>query len=79
MLDSKYTVGVSIALFYLGLKFIELKFITKEDNKSLKELFRDSLIVYIATIGGIYILEQFSPITSNLSKTPIVFTSDPDF
>jgi hypothetical protein len=79
MLDSKYTVGISIALFYLALKFIELKFITKDEEKSLKILFRDALLVYVSTIGGIFILEQFAPLTESIGKSPIVFTSDPDF
>jgi hypothetical protein len=79
MLDSKYTIGISIAVFYLALKFIEIRFITKKENKPLKEIMRDSLLVYIATIGGIFVLEQFNPLTENIGKTPIVFTSDPDF
>ena len=78
MIESKYTVGIAVAICYLALKFIEMRFILKE-NKPLKLLMRDSMIVYISVVLGIFVLEQFAPLTEGLKTAPLVFTNDPDF
>ena len=78
MIESKYTVGIAVAICYLALKFIEMRFILKE-NKPLKLLMRDSMIVYISVVVGIFVLEQFAPLTEGLKTAPLVFTNDPDF
>jgi hypothetical protein len=78
MIDSKFSVAISVAICYLAIKFIEMRFVLKE-NKPLKLLLRDTLLVYISVIGGIFILEQFAPLTESIKSAPMVFTSDPDF
>lgn len=79
MSETKYTVAIAVAICYLGLKFIEMRFISKEE-KSLKELFKGSLLVFISTILGMYIIDQFGPLTETITKSaPVVFTSEPDF
>ena len=45
------------AFIFLIIKFIEMRFIEKE-NKPLKELIKDTLIVYISVLSGYYLLEQ---------------------
>ena len=52
-----------------------MRFILKE-NKPLKELFRDTLIVYLSVVSGLFISEQFN---SKISKAPKVFTDVPNF
>lgn len=69
-------VPLVISIVYLFSKIIEMKFIVKE-NKPLKELFRDTLIVYISSVLGMYVMEQFDN-TINLKNTQ-VFTGNPDF
>lgn len=71
-------VSIIIAVCYLALKLAETKFITK-DEKPLKLLFRDALIVYISSLCGFFVFSQIEPITDNIKNSPNVFVNDPDF
>ncbi len=69
--------GLLVSTVYLLLRFLEMRFIIKE-NKPLKLLLRDTLVVYISFIGGRFIYEQLGPLT-NLKNIPEVFTNKPNF
>jgi len=77
MFDNKFTISTTIAILYFLIKLLEQKFILKE-VKPLKVLTRDTFVVYIASLMGMFILEQLSPLTDN-SNVPNVFVNDPDF
>ena len=73
---SNYFIIVLISsIMYLVFKFIEMRFILKE-NKPLKELFRDTLIVYLSVVAGLFVSDQFN---SKVSSAPKVFTDAPNF
>ena len=69
-----------ISIIFFIFKFIEMRFILKE-NKPLKSLFTDSLIVFIAATVAIILLEQFNlnEIIGNIKEAPSVFVNNPDF
>tara|TARA_B100000575_G_scaffold294536_1_gene311255 strand:+ start:21092 stop:21319 length:228 start_codon:yes stop_codon:yes gene_type:complete len=68
--------GLVVAIMYVIFRFIEMRFILKE-NKPLKVLFRDTIIVYLSTVSGLFVLDQFA---SNVGKSaPKVFTDIPNF
>ena len=69
-----------ISIIFFIFKFIEMRFILKE-NKPLKSLFTDSLIVFISATVAIILLEQFNlnEIIGNIKETPSVFVNKPDF
>ena len=69
--------GFIISFTYFFLKFIEMRFILKE-NKPLKTLLRDALIVYFSVIVGDFILKQ-SGTLQKITCSPTIFTNDPDF
>ena len=73
------TAGI-ISIIYFLMKFIEMRFILKE-NKPLKQLVIDTLIVFIAATSTILLLEQFNlnEIIGNLKETPGAFINKPDF
>tara|TARA_X000000368_G_C22438807_1_gene453756 strand:- start:271 stop:504 length:234 start_codon:yes stop_codon:yes gene_type:complete len=77
MIDSNFMVGGIISVIYFLLKFIEMRFIVKE-NKPLKLLFRDTLVVYIGSILGLSVYSQFNEL-STVAAQPEVFTNDPSF
>ena len=54
-----------------------MRFILKK-NKPIKELVRESLIVYFSIIAGDFVLTQITPITQMMGA-PEVFTNDPGF
>ena len=76
-----FLLATIISVTYFIAKFIEMRFIEKE-NKPLKFLIRDSLLVYFSVIVANFILEQLKPIIqdggSNSNSTQI-FIDEPGF
>lgn len=69
-----------ISVIYFLIKFFEMRFILKE-NKPLKQLVIDSLIVFIASTSTILLLEQFNlgELIGNTKEVPGAFINKPDF
>lgn len=76
---SSYTTATFVSLIFLIFKFIEMKIIDK-DNKPLKSLVRDTILVYFSTIASLFIIDQFnSDLIDGSSSTTAVFTDTPGF
>ena len=67
-----------IAVVYVLFLFLEMRFILKE-NKPMKRLLRDGLLVYLSVLLGDFVLNQLGPLKNVGKYTPAVFTNDPDF
>ena len=69
-----------ISVIYFLIKFFEMRFILKE-NKPLKQLVIDSLIVFIAATSTILLLEQFNfgELIGATKEVPGAFINKPDF
>ena len=69
-----------ISIIYLIIKFLEMRFVSKE-NKPLKNLVLDSLIVFIASIITLFLFEQFdiTTILNKINTTPVIMTNTPNF
>ena len=74
---SIFITGLSVSIVYLLFRFIEMRFILKE-NKPLKILFRDTLTVYLSVVLGNFVITQIIPETLQ-DSVPKVFTNQPDF
>jgi len=79
-MNNQIITATIISLIYFIIKFIEMRFILKE-NKPLKQLIIDSLIVFISSIFTILILEQFNlnDLLTSVKNTPSAFVNNPDF
>ena len=66
-----------VSVIFLLMKFGEMRLIKKE-NKPLKELVRDAIIVYFSYVLGIFILDQISSTELNTEATKI-FVDAPGF
>jgi O-antigen/teichoic acid export membrane protein len=77
-MESIFVVAAVISIFFFIAKFIEMRFIEKE-NKPMKYLIRDSLIVYISAVLSYFILQQLNPIIHATSENTPVFTDNPEF
>ena len=77
MSNSIFLTAVAIAGAYLIFRFIEMRFILKE-NKPLKLLARDTLLVYLSVLLGHFVMQQLNGASLSV-KVPQVFTNDPDF
>ena len=72
------TAGI-ISIVYFTFRFIVMRFVEKE-NKPLKVLVSDSLLVYFSVIVGYFVIEQVNPVIENVSDKNIhVFTDNPGF
>jgi hypothetical protein len=68
-----------IAFIYLLMKFVEMRIVIKE-VKPVKELIRDTVIVYLSAMVGLYIIDEFMPSGESVKKTITnVFTDMPGF
>jgi hypothetical protein len=79
-MENIFLIAAIISIIFFIIKFIEMRFIEKE-NKPLKYLIRDSLLVYFSVIIGYFIIEQIKPLTEevNFNAQPVVFTDNPNF
>ena len=69
-----------ISIIYLIIKFLEMRFVSKE-NKPLKILVLDALIVFVASMITSFIFEQFDimNILNKINTTPVILTNSPNF
>lgn len=81
-MDNIFIFSGVISAVFLIVKFFEMRFIEKE-NKPLKFLIRDTLLVYFSVIIGYFLIEHISPVIKNMDNgTPTgqnVFTDNPGF
>lgn len=57
-MENIFVLSILISIVYFLAKFIEMRFILKE-NKPLKILIRETLFNYISTVIGLFIANQF--------------------
>ena len=83
-MNNIFIIAIVISVIYGGIKFIESKFVNKEQIP-LKLLARDSLLVYFSVVISYFIIEQIIPLTNtggtiiSTSTNPPVFTDNPEF
>jgi uncharacterized membrane protein YgcG len=66
MVDSTkmFVIGLVVAVVYFLLKFMEMRFVDPENQKPVKVLIRDCIMVCISTVIGLFVLNQFENIGS---------------
>jgi len=80
-MNNIFIVAAIISITFIISKFLEMRFIEKE-NKPLKFLIRDALLVYFSVIIANFILEQLNPMiqtAGNVSNVTPIFTDNPGF
>jgi hypothetical protein len=76
-MDNIYLTALVISFLFLITKFLEMRFVTKE-NKPLKTIIIDTIFVYFCVIIGYFVIEQFNLKTKVLTEAP-VFVDKPAF
>ena len=79
-MNNSLLLGIITSIAYFILKFVDSKYIQKDD-KSLKVILKDSIIVFLAIIIVQFIFDQFNigELIGNTKKTLSAFTNNPDF
>ena len=72
--------SLAISIIFMIYKIIDMKYITKEE-KSLKNVTKDSLIVFLCAMASMFGLEQLNinEIIGNSKESLSAFTNEPDF
>jgi len=77
-MEQRYLITASvIAVVFAISKFIEVRFVQKQDI-AMKNIIRDTVMVYISSVIGLFILEQVSE-TVRMKGGTSVFVGNPDF
>ena len=79
-----FVIGVVVAAIYFLLKFMEMRFVEPDNQKPVKVLIRDSIVVCISAVLAVFILNQFENLGGGSSGgtgngTPAVFVDTPGF
>jgi len=78
MEQSSFIVAAAVSIIFAISKFVEKKYILKEDEIAMKNIIRDSLMVYVSTVIGLFIIEQVGDKVSQQAPT-VAFTGKADF
>ena len=78
-MDINFTLASIISVIYFIGKFLEMRLVVKE-NKPLKHLLKESLMVYVSVIVGEFVLQQVTPIAKSMTtENTGAFTNEPNF
>lgn len=78
MEQSYLAVAALVSCVFAITKFIEVKYIVKDEDYPLKNIIRDALITYMSTVIGLFVMDQVSEKVTRAAPTT-AFTGNPDF
>ena len=78
MEQSSFVVAAAVAIIFAISKFVEKKYILKEEEIAMKNIIRNSLMVYVSTVVGLFIIEQVGDKVNKQAPT-VAFTGKADF
>jgi len=78
-MNINFTLASIISVVYFIGKFLEMRLVIKE-NKPLKDLLKETVMVYASVIMGDFILQQVTPIANSMTtENTGAFTNEPTF
>lgn len=77
-MENTFTYSLIISLIYIIIKFIETKTLLKNNDKTIKHLVKDTIIVYLSSVLGLYVVQQLNPGTIATIE-PGAFITKPEF
>lgn len=75
--------GIISVIYFIG-KFLEMRYL-EEEPLPPKYLIRDTLLVYVSVVGGLFVADQLKPMlgggntATNVPVVQLAFTDDPSF
>ena len=72
-----YSLAISVVFFLF--KFLEMKFHSDDEKKPLKVVIKETLMVYSASMVGIYMYSQFDVTELKGGKSTMAFVDNPSF
>jgi hypothetical protein len=78
-MENVFVIAAVVSVVFFIAKFMENKFLDKENVKPVKFIVRDTLLVYFSVLCGHFILQQTSPLMQSGGKHTQVFIDNPEF
>lgn len=78
MEQSYLAVAALVSCVFAITKFVEVKYIVKDEDYPLKNIIRDALITYVSTVTGLFVMDQVTEKVTGAAPTT-AFTGNPDF
>lgn len=76
-MENIFSIGGLVALVYIVIKFIEMRFINKE-TKPIQECIRDGIVVYLSSVLGLTLFQHVNKVEVTSENTG-AFIGKPDF
>jgi hypothetical protein len=79
-MENIFLEALIISIIYVIINFLEMRYYQKED-KTMKDIVKEGLLVYLAVISGVFIVQQFKPEVEKIinEAPPLVFVDNPPF
>lgn len=79
-MENIFLEALIISIIYVIVIFLEMRYYQKED-KNIKDIVKEGLLVYLAVVSGVFIVEQFKPEVEKIvsDSPPLVFVDNPPF
>ncbi len=79
-MENIFLEALIISIIYSIINFLEMRYYQKED-KTIKDIVKEGLLVYLSVISGVFIVEQFKPEVEKIvsEAPPLVFVDNPPF
>jgi hypothetical protein len=79
-MENIFLEALIISIIYVIINFLEMRYYQKED-KTIKDIVKEGLLVYLAVISGVFIVQQFKPEVEKIinEAPPLVFVDNPPF
>jgi hypothetical protein len=80
-MDNVFVISGIISFIFFIIKFIEMRFINKE-NKGMKNILRDTILVFVSVIMGGFLNNQIGAAGKAINgqgDVTVAFTDKPDF
>ena len=75
-----FVYALAISTVYFLFKFLEMKFVPDDEKKPLKVIVKETLLVYFASVSGIYLYSQFDSKDLKVGgKSTMAFVDNPAF
>lgn len=71
-----------ISIVFMIIKFIEMRMNSEDEEKPLKVIVKDGIIIFLCAVSGLFLSEQILLMmknTSILESSPEIFTGEPGF
>lgn len=79
-MQDKLLVALIISIIYIIFKFMDMRFVQKDNKTPPKILVKESVYSFVSCLGGLYLVEYFGFFSEVMPKTQTgAFLDEPNF